>query len=122
LVHLLQIWILPETVGLEPGYEQKAFSDDERRGQLRLIASNDGRDGSVTVHQDVNVYASIIDAGQTVNANMDQARYGWIQVARGAVSVNGQRAEHGDGLIVMGESALEIAADERSEILFFDLA
>ncbi|HEU4766533.1 MAG TPA: pirin family protein [Pyrinomonadaceae bacterium] len=122
LVHLLQIWILPETVGLEPGYEQKAFSSDERRGQLRLIASNDGRDGSVTVHQDVNVYASIIDAGQTVNANMDQARYGWIQVARGAVSVNGQRAEHGDGVIVMGESALEIVGEEPSEILLFDLA
>jgi len=121
-VHLLQIWILPETVDLEPSYEQKAFSEDERRGGLRLIASNDGRDGSVTVHQDVSVYASLIDAGQTVNATMDQTRYGWIQVARGTVSVNGQRAEHGDGLIVMGESSLEIAADEPSEILLFDLA
>ncbi len=121
-VHLLQIWILPDTVGLEPGYEQKAFSEAERRGGLRLIASNDGRDGSVTVHQDVHVYASIIDAGQTVNASLDQTRYGWIQVARGAVSVNGQRAEHGDGLIVMGESSLEITGSDASEVLLFDLA
>lgn len=121
-VHLLQIWILPDTVGLEPGYEQKAFSEDERRGQLRLIASNDGRDGSVTVHQDVNVYASIIDAAQTVTAAMDQTRYGWIQVARGSVNVNGQRAEHGDGVIVMGENALEIAGEDPAEVLLFDLA
>ncbi|HKR22328.1 MAG TPA: pirin family protein [Pyrinomonadaceae bacterium] len=122
LVHLLQIWILPDTVDLEPGYEQKAFSEDDRRGQLRLIASNDGRDGSVTVHQDVSLFASIIAAGESVKYDMDQTRYGWIQVARGAVSVNGQRAEQGDGAIVMGESLLEIAADERSEILLFDLA
>ncbi|HEU4711304.1 MAG TPA: pirin family protein [Pyrinomonadaceae bacterium] len=121
-VHLLQIWILPDTVDLEPGYEQKAFSEDERRGQLRLIASNDGRDGSVTVHQDVSLFASIIGAGQSVRHEMDQTRYGWIQVARGAVNVNGQRAEQGDGAIVMGESSLEIAADQPSEILLFDLA
>lgn len=121
-VHLLQIWILPDTVDLDPGYEQKAFSEDERRGQVRLIASNDGRDGSVTVHQDVSLFASIIEAGQSVRHEMDQTRYGWIQVARGGVDVNGQRAEQGDGAIVMGESLLEIAADQPSEILLFDLA
>ena len=121
-VHLLQIWILPDTVGLEPGYEQKAFTEDERREQLRLIASNDGRDGSVTVHQDVSVFASILDSGQSVKHDMDQTRYGWIQVARGAISVNGQRAEQGDGAVVMGESSLEIVADEPAEILLFDLA
>ena len=121
-VHLLQIWILPDTVGLDPGYEQKAFAEDERRGQLRLIASNDGRDGSVTVHQDVSVFASIVGAGESVKYDMDQTRYGWIQVARGAISVNGQRAGQGDGAVVMGESSLEIAADESAEILFFDLA
>ena len=122
LVHLLQIWILPDTLNLEPGYEQKAFSEEERRGQLRLIASTGGRDGSVTVRQDVNVYASILDAGQTVTAPTEQTRYGWIQVARGSVSVNGERGEQGDGLIAVGESSLEIAADETSEILLFDLA
>jgi redox-sensitive bicupin YhaK (pirin superfamily) len=120
-VHLLQIWILPDTLNLEPGYEQKAFSEEERRGQLRLIASSDGRDGSVTVRQDVNVYASILDAGQTVTANMDQTRYGWIQVACGSVSVNGERGEQGDGLIAVGESSLEITGQDASEVLLFDL-
>lgn len=120
-VHLLQIWIVPDTLNLEPGYEQKAFSEQERRGQLRLIASNDGRDGSVTVRQDVNVYASILDAGQAVTANMDQMRYGWIQVARGSVTVNGERGEQGDGLIAVGESSLEITGQDASEVLLFDL-
>ena len=121
-VHLLQIWILPDTVGLEPGYEQTAFAEDERRGQLRLIASNDGREGSVTVHQDVSVFASILGAGDRVSYDMDQTRYGWIQVARGAINVNGQPAAQGDGAIAMGESSLEIVADEPAEILLFDLA
>ncbi len=122
LVHLLQIWILPDTLNLEPGYEQKAFSEEERRGQLRLIASSDGRDVSVTMRQDVNVYASILDAGQTVTATMDQTRYGWIQVARGSVSVNGEHGEQGDGLIAVGESSLEITGQDASEVLLFDLA
>lgn len=121
-VHLLQIWILPDTVGLEPGYEQKAFAEDERRGQLRLIASNDGRSGSVTVHQDVSLFAAILGDGESVKYDMDQTRYGWIQVARGAINVNGQRAGKGDGAIAMGESSLEIVADEPSEILLFDLS
>jgi hypothetical protein len=121
-VHLLQIWILPDTVGLEPGYEQKAFAEDERRGRLRLIASKDGRDGSVTVHQDVSVFASILGAGESVRYEMDQTRYGWIQVARGSISVNEQHAEQGDGAIAMGESSLEIAADKSAEVLLFDLA
>jgi redox-sensitive bicupin YhaK (pirin superfamily) len=121
-VHLLQIWILPDTLNLEPGYEQKAFAEDERRGQLRLIASNDGRDGSVTVHQDVSVFASILGAGESQKYDMDEARYGWIQVARGEIEVNGQRASQGDGAIAMGESSLEIVGQEPSEILLFDLA
>lgn len=121
-VHLLQIWILPDTVGLEPGYEQKAFGEDERRGQLRLIASNDGRSGSVTVHQDVSLFASILGEGESVRYDMDQTRYGWIQVARGVISVNGQRAGQGDGAIAMGESSLEIAAEVPAELLLFDLA
>lgn len=121
-VHLLQIWILPDTVGLEPGYEQKAFSEDERRGQLRLIASSDGREGSVTVRQNVSVFASILGEGERVKYDMDQARYGWIQVARGAIDINGQRADQGDGAIAMGESSLEILASKPSEVLLFDLA
>jgi len=121
-VHLLQIWILPHTVGLEPGYEQKAFSDDERRGQLRLIASEDGREGSVEVHQDISLFASILDAGQEVERTMNEARYAWIQVARGSISVNGENAEQGDGVIVVGESSLKIKAQDDAEILLFDLA
>ena len=82
-VHLLQIWILPNTVELEPGYEQKAFTEDDRRGRLRLIASEDGRDGSVLVHQDVSLFASVLPSGQEVEQTIDPLRYAWIQVARG---------------------------------------
>ena len=121
-VHLLQIWILPHTVGLEPGYEQKAFSEDERRGRLKLIASEDGSDGSVVVHQDVKLFASIIPAGEEVEHAMDHLRYAWIQVARGAISVNGEKADQGDGLVVVGESNLRINAEENAEVLLFDLA
>jgi redox-sensitive bicupin YhaK (pirin superfamily) len=121
-VHLLQIWILPSTAGLEPGYEQKAFSEDDRRGHLRLIASEDGRDGTVQVHQDVSLFASIIPAGGEVEHTMDQQRYAWIQVARGAVDVNGERADQGDGVVAIGESSLTIGAEADAEVLLFDLA
>jgi redox-sensitive bicupin YhaK (pirin superfamily) len=121
-VHLLQIWILPNTVGLEPGYEQKAFAEDEGRGQLRLIASEDARDGSVQVHQDVSLFASILPAGAEVERLMDGQRYAWIQVARGAIDVNGERGDQGDGVIAIGESSLRIRAEEDAELLLFDLA
>ncbi len=120
-VHLLQIWILPHTVDLEPGYEQKAFSEDERRGQLRLIASEDGRDGSVRLNQDVGLFASILPAGREVEHAMDQNRYAWVQVARGSIAVNGENAEQGDGVIASGESSLKIKAQDDAEILLFDL-
>jgi redox-sensitive bicupin YhaK (pirin superfamily) len=120
-VHLLQIWILPHTIELEPSYEQKAFSEDERRGQLRLIASEDGRDGSVTVHQDVSVFASILDPEQEVMREMNPLRHAWIQVARGAITVNGEKAQQGDGVIVVGESSLTINTQDPAEILLFDL-
>jgi redox-sensitive bicupin YhaK (pirin superfamily) len=121
-VHLLQIWILPHTVGLEPSYEQKAFSEDERRSQLRLIASEDGREGTVQVHQDVSLFASILPAGEEVEHAMNPQRYAWLQVARGAVDVNGERAAHGDGIVAIGESTLRIRAAEDAELLLFDLA
>jgi quercetin 2,3-dioxygenase len=121
-VHLLQIWILPNAENLTPGYEQKAFSDEERRGQLRLIASGDGRDDSVHLNQDVSLFASILDATQEVEREMDAKRYGWIQVARGSVVVNGESVEQGDGVVVVGESNLRIKAQEPAEILLFDLA
>jgi len=120
-VHLLQIWIVPNADSLAPGYEQKAFSEEERRGQLRLIASEDGRDGSVTVHQDVSLFASLLDGGQDVVREMDEMRHAWIQVARGAITVNGESALQGDGVVVTGESQLTIKAEEPAEILLFDL-
>ena len=120
-VHLLQIWILPNAEGLEPGYEQKAFSEAERRGRLRLIASNDGRDDSVKLNQDVSLFAALLDAGEEVEHTMDPARYGWIQVARGAITVNGEKAEQGDGVVVVAEPDLKIKAEENAEILMFDL-
>ena len=94
-VHLLQIWILPDTVETRTGYEQKAFCEDERRGQLRLIASNDGRDGSVTVHQDVSCLLRYSMRASESSTTMDQTRYAWIQVARGSVSVNGENGRAG---------------------------
>jgi len=121
-VHLLQIWIIPQADNLEPGYEQKAFSVDERKDQLRLIASSDGRDGSVRVHQDVNLFASIIDPGQTIKHEMSSVRYGWLQVARGAVEINSERIEQGDGVVIVAESTLTLNATEPAEVLLFDLA
>ena len=120
-VHLLQIWILPHTVGLDPSYEQKAFTEDDRRNSLRLIASSDGKKGSVVIHQDASLYASIIDEGANVTHLMPETRYGWLQVARGAVDVNGEPADQGDGAVIVGESKIEIVARERAEILLFDL-
>jgi redox-sensitive bicupin YhaK (pirin superfamily) len=121
-VHLLQIWILPNAEDLQPGYEQKAFSEEQRRGQLRLIASNDGRDDSVKLHQDVSLFASILSEGQEVERAMDPTRYAWIQVARGSITVNGEDAAQGDGVVVVAESNLTIRAQEPAEVLLFDLA
>lgn len=121
-VHLLQIWILPNAENLEPGYEQKAFSEEKRRGQLRLIASNDGRDDSVKLNQDVSLFASILAAREEVSREMDSTRYAWLQVARGSVDVNGEMANQGDGVIVVAESNLKIRAQEPAEVLLFDLA
>lgn len=120
-VHFLQVWILPHTVGLEPGYEQKEFTEDARRNKLRLIASSDGSQGSVTVHQDISLYASILEPGAKVQHSMPATRYGWLQVARGAVDLNGEHVERGDGAVIVGESDLEFVAQEPSEILLFDL-
>jgi redox-sensitive bicupin YhaK (pirin superfamily) len=121
-VRLLQIWILPDQIGLGPSYEQKFFSDDQKRDQLCLVASDDGRDGSVTVHQNAAVYASLLDGGNEVAHQLGPNRHAWLQVARGAVSVNGKNLDQGDGAAISGESALGITAREPSEILVFDLA
>lgn len=121
LVHLMQIWILPERLGLEPGYEQKMFPPEERQGQLRLIASRDGRDGAVTVHQDVELYVATLAAGEQVVHEIRPGRRAWVQVARGAATLNGTPLETGDGAAVQNEERLEIGADGTAEVLVFDL-
>lgn len=120
--HLLQIWILPETQGLEPSYEQKAYSDAEKRGKLRLIASQDGRDGSVKVHQDLNLYATVLGEGEQVNFSVKGDRQVWVQVARGSVMLNGQPLAQGDAAAVSQETRLDLTGKEPAEVLVFDLA
>ncbi len=121
-VHLLQIWILPQSPGLPPSYEEKHFTDEERRARLCLIASSDGRYGSVTIHQDTQVYAAVLEAGKTVSHVMAEDRHAWLQVARGAIGLNEMELRSGDGAAVRKESKLTIAAHEQAEILLFDLA
>ncbi len=121
-VHLLQIWIYPERKSLAPGYEQKTFPEAEKLNQLRLVASRDGRLGSVTVHQDADVYASVLEPGARVVHAPAAGRHAWIQVARGGLAVNGQALKEGDGLAIAGEPALDIVSDNGGEFLLFDLA
>jgi redox-sensitive bicupin YhaK (pirin superfamily) len=121
-VHLLQIWILPNERGLKPDYEQKAFSQEDKRAILRLIASADARDGSVRIHQDVNVYASLLEIGQEVVHQLAPNRHAWIQVARGAIAVNGEKLNESDGAAISGASNLTIVGRKSAEALLFDLA
>ena len=122
IVHFLQIWILPQEEGTRPSYEQRAFPESERMDQLRLVASRDGRDGSVTVHQDVKLYAAILSARAAVEHTFRERRYGWLQVARGEVSANELTLSAGDGVAFSNERVVKVAARERAEILLFDLA
>ena len=120
-VHFLQIWILPEKTGLQPGYEQKTFSDDDKRGRLRLIGSRDGRDGSVTIHQDVDLYATLLDAGDSVSHEIDAGRKGWVQVARGSVVLNDSELDAGDGVAIEGPAAATLTGSNTAEVLLFDM-
>jgi redox-sensitive bicupin YhaK (pirin superfamily) len=119
-VHFLQIWILPETPGAPPGYEQKTFPRQTRRGKLRLVGSPDGRDGSLKVGQDVAIYASVLEAGEEVRHRLAPGRHAWLQVAEGPLELNGHRLEEGDGAAVTDEDELDIAG-KGSEFLLFDL-
>lgn len=121
-VHLLQIWLLPERKGLKPSYEQKAFPEAERRGRLRLVASQDGRDGSLTVHQDVSLYAGLLEPGQKVTHRLEPSRSAWVQVARGKVHLNGSALEAGDGAAISKQQEIELGSEDAAEILLFDLA
>ncbi len=120
-VHLLQIWILPEKQALTPGYEQKCFSENEKKNILKLVASHDGRDGSVTVHQDINLYASYIEKGEKLSWKILNKRYAWLQVIQGELDINGNILEAGDGLSAEDEN-LTLIAKSPSHFLLFDLA
>lgn len=122
LVHLLQIWIVPDQKNLPPSYEQKTYSTAEKRGQLRLIASPQGRDGSVTVHQDVNLYASVLEAGDKVVHEIIPNRHIWVQVAQGEITLNGLSLSAGDAAAISEENQVVVIANTASEFLLFDLA
>jgi redox-sensitive bicupin YhaK (pirin superfamily) len=121
-VHFLQIWILPERPGGKPGYEQKAFSEDERRGKLRLVASSDGREGSVTVRQDVALYAALPRAGEPLRHTLAAGRHAWVHVARGQIELGGEQLEAGDAAAISDARGLELTGSDTSEVLLFDLA
>lgn len=121
-VHLLQIWILPEHPGLPPSYEQTYFDRAAKQNQLRLVGSRDGREGSVVIHQDVNLYAANLDASSHLNYTVNPDRQVWFQLAKGALTLNGQTLQAGDGVAIVGPENLELvstAAD--TEFLLFDL-
>ncbi len=120
-VHFLQIWILPDKQGIKPRYEQKAFPIEEKRGKLRLIAAKDGRDGAVTIHQDVDLYASVLEPGDVVNYHVQPHRYAWLQIAQGIATLNGEELRAGDGVQISVEEQLEISTKVGAEILLFDL-
>ena len=119
--HFLQIWIEPATRGIEPGYEQKHFDAESKRGTLRLVASPDGRDGSVTIHADASIYGGLFDGAASLRRALDPARKAYVHVVRGSVTVNGQALQGGDALRLENESALTIEHGVDAEILVFDL-
>lgn len=120
-VHFLQIWIEPAARGMAPGYEQKFFAPEDKRGRLRLIASPDGRDGSVTVHRDTDLYASLLAPSEQITHKLAADRMAYLHVIRGAVSINGLRLETGDATKIEAEQELAITAEADSEVLLFDL-
>ncbi|HSC97221.1 MAG TPA: pirin family protein [Burkholderiales bacterium] len=120
-VHLLQIWIEPKITGVRPSYEEKQFGPADKKGKLRLIASPDGRDGSVTIHQDALVYAALLDGTDAVTHALAPGRRAYLHVARGSLKVNGIELRDGDGAKIAGESKLELGEAKRAEVLLFDL-
>ncbi len=120
-VHFLQIWMLPERRGLTPGYEQKTFSEEQKRGRLRLIAAAEPRDGVLQIHQDVDLYASVLGPGESVSHEIREGRSAWVQVVRGTVELNGTKLAAGDGAALVDQRSLEMVSREGVEFLLFDL-
>jgi len=121
-VHLLQIWILPESEGIKPDYEERTFTEEALRGTLTPIVSRDGANGALRIHQDAVIHAGRLDAGDSVEHPLAPGRHGWVQVARGEVTLNGEALRQGDGAAASDEEALRIDAVSDSEVLVFDLA
>jgi quercetin 2,3-dioxygenase len=121
-VHFLQIWLLPDEKRLTPRYEQRAFPLEEKKNKFCLIAAKDGREGAVTIHQEVDIYAAVLEPQRMVTYEVQPNRYAWLQIARGQVTLNGQALSAGDGVQINGEEALTVGTDTGAEILLFDLA
>ncbi len=121
-VHFLQIWVLPAQTGLKPSYEQKTFGLDQKQNQLRLIASQDGREDSVLVHQDMSLYATVLTSADPIEMALQIERHYWVQVVRGLVTVNGQSLAPGDAIALSEESHLSLLSQDQAEFLVFDLA
>ena len=121
-VHLLQIWIMPDKQGHEPGYEQKSFPESEKRGQLRLIASRDSANDSVKINQDAKLFVTLLSPGEEVKHSLSAKRHAWVQVARGEIELNGEKLRQGDGAAISDEHALTIKGIKDAEVLLFDLA
>jgi redox-sensitive bicupin YhaK (pirin superfamily) len=120
-VHFLQIWLMPSKQGIKPGYEQKTFTDADKRGRLKLVASPDGSDGSVTIHTDARMYAGLFSAGERAQLELADKRGAWVHVARGSVKVNDQLLGEGDGLALEDERAIRIEGIDDAEVIVFDL-
>jgi quercetin 2,3-dioxygenase len=121
-VHFLQIWILPNQKGIVPRYEQRSFSPEEKHGKLRLIAAPDGRNGAVTIYQDVELYVAQLESGQKIDYSVKPERYAWLQVAEGSITLNDESLQAGDGVQISGAENLTMQTDTETEILLFDLA
>ena len=119
--HFYQIWLLPKSQGIEPSYEQKHFTDAELNNALRVVASPDGRDGSLSIHQDANIYLSKLKNGNSISHNIPEGHYAWLQVLRGSVTLNGQALGTSDGAAISDETELNITANSDAEIMLFDL-
>ncbi|HJV60213.1 MAG TPA: quercetin 2,3-dioxygenase, partial [Albitalea sp.] len=117
-----QIWILPDAAGVTPGYEQRHFDAASKRGRLRLVASRDGRDGSVSMHADASVYAGLFDGDESAELPLAPQRKGYVHVARGEVDVNGQALHAGDAVLLDGEAAVRVSRGRGAEVIVFDLA
>jgi redox-sensitive bicupin YhaK (pirin superfamily) len=121
-VRLYQIWLFPNRKGIEPSYEQKRFGEEERRNRLRLVASHDAAEGSLLIHQDAQIYLSTLDDGQQVTHSLGDGRHAWLQVLRGAVSLNGHDLKAGDGAALSDERLVVMQANGEAEVMLFDLA